>query len=167
MDLVDEHDGARIGLDLLDDGLDALLEIAPVAGAGQQHAHVELENGAVGQDLRHLTVDDAFGQSLGDGRLADSRIAHQQRIVLLAAAQHLDGAPHFHFAPDERVDLAVAGLLVEVDAVGVQRLGLRRGGVLLFLLLQILLVVLLLESGHARQARDVEFLVHPGRWLGT
>src|SRR5690606_4657588 len=41
VDLVDEHDGAGELLDLLDDLLEALLEIATIARAGKQRAHVE------------------------------------------------------------------------------------------------------------------------------
>jgi hypothetical protein len=45
-------------------------------------------------------------------------------IVLLPAAQHLDGAADLGFAPDQRVDLALARLLVEVDAIGFERVAL-------------------------------------------
>jgi hypothetical protein len=45
VDLVDEHDGVRVRLDLLHDLLEALLEVAAVAGAGEQGAHVEGEDG--------------------------------------------------------------------------------------------------------------------------
>ena len=66
-------------------------------------------------------LDDLARQALGDGRLADAGIADEQRIVLLAPAQHLDGAQHLRLAADQRVDAAALGLLVEVDAVGVER----------------------------------------------
>ena len=56
----------------------------------------------------------------GDRRLADAGIADEQRVVLLAPAQHLDGAQHLGLAPDQRIDLALARLPVEVDAVGVE-----------------------------------------------
>ena len=47
VDLVDEHDRVRVLLDLLDDLLQALLEIAAIARAGEQRAHVEREHGRV------------------------------------------------------------------------------------------------------------------------
>ena len=78
-------------------------------------------------------------QALGDGGLADARVADEQRIVLLAAAQHLDRAADLGVAADQRVDLALARLLVEVDAIGLQRIALLLGllaaglGVVLFL----------------------------------
>ncbi len=58
-------------------------------------------------------------------------IADQQRVVLGAAAEDLDGALHLGHPPDQGVDLAGAGLLVEVDAVGLQRLAAGLGVLLL------------------------------------
>ena len=124
VDLVDEHDGVRVRLDLLDDLLQALLEIAAVAGAGEQRAHVEGEDGGVLEHLRHLALDDLAGEALGDGGLADAGIADQERVVLLPAAEDLDRALDLGLAADQRVDLAVLRLLVEVDAVGVERVAL-------------------------------------------
>ena len=120
VDLVDEEDRALVVLDLLHDGLQPLLEIAAIARAGQQRAHVEREDRRVAQDLGHFAVDDLARQTFGDRRLADAGIADIERVVLLAAAQHLDRALHLGLAADQRIDLAVLGLLVEVDAVGVE-----------------------------------------------
>ena len=44
VDLVDEQDRAWIVLDLLHHGLQALFEIAAIARAGEQRAHVERED---------------------------------------------------------------------------------------------------------------------------
>jgi hypothetical protein len=41
VDLVDEQDGARLFLDLGDDGLQALLEIAAILGAREQAPQIE------------------------------------------------------------------------------------------------------------------------------
>ena len=114
-------------LQLLEDLLQPLLEIAAIAGPRQQRAHVEREHGGRRQHFRHFAVDDAFGEAFGDRGLADAGFADEQRIVLLPAAQHLDGAVDLGVAPDHRVDLAVARLLVEVDAVGLERLALLLG----------------------------------------
>ena len=116
-----------MGFQLLDHLLQPLLEIAAIAGAGEQRAHVEREHGGVGEHLRHLAVDDAARQPLGDRGLADARLAHEQRVVLLPPAQHLDGAADLGLAADQRVDLALARLLVEVDAIGLERVALLLG----------------------------------------
>ena len=75
VDLVDEQDRVGVVLELLDHLLQPLLEVAAVAGAGEQRAHVEREDRRVGQHLRHLAVDDLARQALGDGGLADARVA--------------------------------------------------------------------------------------------
>ena len=124
VDLVDEHDGVRVRLDLLHDLLQALLEVAAVARAGEQRAHVEREHRRVLQHLGHLGRDDLAREALGDGGLADAGVADEQRVVLLPAAEDLDGALHLGLAADQRVDLAVLRLLVEVDAIGVERVAL-------------------------------------------
>ena len=110
-----------IVLDLLHDGLQPLLEVAAIARAGEQRAHVEREDRGILQDFRHLALDDLAGKTFGDGGLADAGIADEQRIVLLPAAQHLDRAQHLRLAADQRIDLAVARLAIEVDAIGVER----------------------------------------------
>ncbi len=57
---------------------------------------------------------DLAREALGDGRLADAGIADEQRVVLLAAAEDLDGALTSLLAADQGIDPALARLLVEV-----------------------------------------------------
>ena len=148
MDLVDEHDRAGRRLKLLDHLLEPLLEIAAIARAREQRAHVEREHGRVAQHLRHFAVDDAAREAFGDRGLADAGIADEQRIVLLAAAQHLDGAADLGVAPDQRIDLAFARLLVEVDAVGFERIA------LLLVLVAGLGVGILVDAAHRLGLRE-------------
>ena len=142
MDLVDEHDRAGIGLDLLDHLLEPFLEVAAVARAGEQRAHVEREHGRAFQHVRHLAMHDAAREPFGDRGLADAGVADEQRIILLPAAEHLDGAVDLGVAADQRIDLAVFRLLVEVDAIGVERVALFLGLVAAFG------VGLLLDAAH-------------------
>ncbi len=118
-------------LDLLHHLLEAFLEVAAIAGAGEQRAHIEGEHRRVREHLRHFAVDDLAGEALGDGGLADAGVADQQRVVLLAPAQDLDRARYLSLAADQRIDLAVAGLLVEVDAIGVESIALLLGSLAL------------------------------------
>ena len=94
--------------DFLQHGLQPLLELAAVFGAGDQRAEVERQQLLVLQALRHVAIDDAQRQALDDRRLADAGLADQHRIVLGAARQHLDGAADFLVAADDRIELAVA-----------------------------------------------------------
>src|SRR5690606_1569740 len=103
--LVDEQNRAGLRLQFLHDLLQAFLEIAAIAGAGQQAAHVERIDRGIAQHLRYFAAHDAAGQTLGDRRLAHAGIADIERIVLGAPAEDLDGALDLGFAPDQRIDL--------------------------------------------------------------
>ncbi len=128
VDLVDEDDDAAlVQRDLLEHGLEALLELAAVFRAGQQRRHVEHQHLLALERFRHLVVDDALGQALDDRRLADARLADQHRIVLGAPLQDLDRAADLVVAPDHRVELALARALGQVEAVFLQRLALALG----------------------------------------
>ena len=61
VDLVDEQDHAPAPRDLLEQALDALLQLAAVASAGQQAPHVERAHRVVGQVLGHVSGGDALG----------------------------------------------------------------------------------------------------------
>ena len=127
--LVDEEDDLALGLgDFLEDGLQALLELAAELRAGDQRAHVERDDPLVLQPLRHVAADDALRQPLDDGGLADARLADQHRVVLGAAGEHLDDAADLLVAADDRVELALARQLGQVAAVLLQRLVLRPPG---------------------------------------
>ena len=52
VNFVDEEDGVGVIFHLFDDGFQTLLEVAAIAGAGEKGAHVEREDGGVGEDFR-------------------------------------------------------------------------------------------------------------------
>ncbi len=121
--LVDEEQDAPLALlDLVEHGLEPLLELAAVLGAGEQRAHVEREDGAVLEPLGHVAAHDALRQALDDGGLAHARLADQHRVVLGPARQDADHPPDLGVAADHRVELAAPRLGDEVDAVLLQRL---------------------------------------------
>ncbi|MNV36826.1 hypothetical protein D3C71_1283190 [compost metagenome] len=123
MDLVDEQNRIGLVLQRLENALEALLKITPVLGACQQCAHVERVDRGLGQDFRHIVLGNPPGQTLGNRRLAHASFTHQQWVVLAAAAQDLDRALHLVVAPDQRIDLAVFGGLVQVLGELFQRRG--------------------------------------------
>ena len=128
VELVDEGDDLALGVgDLLEDGLQPLLELAPVLGPGHHAAEVEADEPAVAQALGHVALDDAAGQALDDGGLAHAGLADEHRVVLGAAGQDLDDAADLLVAADDRVELALAGVLGEVPAVLLERLELVLG----------------------------------------
>ena len=130
--LVDEQDDPALGvLDLLEDGLEPLLELAPELGPGDERAEIERDDPLVLEPLGHVAADDPLGEPLGDGRLADARLADEDRVVLRPARQDLDDPPDLVVAADDRVELAGARLGGQVAAVllerGVGALGVLRG----------------------------------------
>ena len=125
---VDEEDDAALGvLDLLEDGLETLLELAAELGPGDERAEVQADDALVLEGLGDVAADDALGQALRDRGLADARLADEDRVVLGAAAQYLNDTADLFVAADDRVQLAGAGLGGEVAAVLLQGLvgGLR------------------------------------------
>ena len=121
--LVDEQDdAAALGLHLGQHGLQPLLELAAVLGAGDQGAHVERQQLLVLEALGHVALDDALGEALGDGGLADAGLADQHGIVLGAPRQHLDGAADLLVAADHRIDLALGGGGGEIAGIALERI---------------------------------------------
>ena len=86
VELVDEQDDVAAGADLLEHLLEALLEVAAVAGAGDERAEVERVELLARERLGHVVGDDRLGQALDDGGLADAGLADEHRVVLGAAA---------------------------------------------------------------------------------
>ena len=84
--LVDEQDDRALGGgDLVQHRLQPLLELAAILGPGDQGTHVQRQQLALLQRFRHVALDDALGQSLDHGGLADARFADQDRVVFGAA----------------------------------------------------------------------------------
>ena len=107
--LVDEQDDVAPGADLLQDLLQALLEITAVAAAGHQGAQVEGVELLALERLGDVVGHDALGQALDDGGLADAGLADEDGVVLGAARQHLHDPLDLLLAPDDRVELARRG----------------------------------------------------------
>ena len=113
----EQNDVARGRLDLAQDRLEPVFELAAILRAGDQCAEVEGYDAAALERLGHVGLHDPQGQALGDRRLAHARLTDEHGIVLRAAREHLDHAADFGIAADHGIELALAGPLREVDAV--------------------------------------------------
>src|SRR3954470_19643205 len=83
--LVDEDDVLPLALgDLLEHGLEALLELAAELRAGDERAEVERDEALALEAFRDVAIDDALGEAFDDGSLADARLADEHGIVLRA-----------------------------------------------------------------------------------
>ncbi len=115
MHLIYEEDAVLGALQLFDDFLQALFELAAVLGAGDQRTDVQRDEALVEEHLRHLTLDDPLGERFDDGGLADAGLADEDRVVLGAAGEDLDDALDLLLAADDRVELAGARGRSKVD----------------------------------------------------
>ena len=133
--LVDEEDdlAGRV-LDLGEDGLEPLLELAAVLRAGEERTDVERPDALALQPLGDVAGDDALRESLGDRGLPHPGLADQHRVVLRPSREHLHDAADLLVAPDDRVELPGLGERGQVAAVLLERLvralGILRGDLL-------------------------------------
>ena len=122
--LVDEQDDVLRPLDLVHDGLDALLELAAVLGARHHEGEVQGDDLLLEEDLGDVAGGDFLGQALDDRRLAHARLADQDRVVLRPAAQDLDHPANLVLAAHDGVHLALLSQFGQVAAKGLQGGGL-------------------------------------------
>jgi hypothetical protein len=109
VDLVDEeHDLPRRRLDLLQDRLEPLLELAAELRPRDERPQVERDDALVLERLGHVPAHDALRDPLDDGGLADAGLADEHGVVLRAPREHLHHAPDLFVAADDRVALALA-----------------------------------------------------------
>ena len=102
--LVDEDDDVRVLGQLLHDRLEALFELTAILGARDDQRDVEREQPLVGEEMRHVAVDDLLREPFDDGGLAHARLADQDGVVLRPPAEDLLHALELDMASDERVE---------------------------------------------------------------
>ena len=118
MQLVDEQNDVAFLLGkLVEHRLQALLELAPELGASNQRAHIQRQDALVLEPFRHLTVQNALGQTFDDGGLADAGFADQHRVVLGTTLQHLHRPTYLIVPADDRVELALLRPFGQIDRV--------------------------------------------------
>jgi|GEM_PF-3570848 len=114
VDLVDEQHDVAASLDLLEDLLQSLLEVAAVTATGDQRTEVECVELLVAQRVGDVVADDLLGEPLDDRSLANSGLSDEDRVVLGSATEDLHDALELAAATDDRVELLLAGELREV-----------------------------------------------------
>src|SRR6185437_3807674 len=102
--------------DLLEYGLEPLLELAPVLRAGEQAADVERPDALPLQRLGDVAGDDPLREPLDDRGLPDAGLADQDGVVLRPAREHLDHTADLLVATDDGIELAALCRLGQVPA---------------------------------------------------
>ncbi|MNH40867.1 hypothetical protein D3C79_1022490 [compost metagenome] len=77
------------------------------------------------QQVGHLAIDDSLGQAFRNGRLADTGLTDQQRVILAATRKDLRHTLDFQLTTDQRINAPLTGLFVEVAGIGIQRIARR------------------------------------------
>ena len=117
----EKNDFAICALHLVEHAFEAFFKFAAILCARNQRTHVEREESAVLDPVRHIAIRDAQGEPFGNGGLADPGLTDQYRVVLGAPRQDLDGAADFFVAANDWIDLAVTGPLGEVGRKFLER----------------------------------------------
>ena len=117
----EEQDLPVAVLHVLEDRLQALLELASVLGARHQGAHIQGEDLLVLQALRDVPARDPLGQALHDRGLADAGLTDQDGIVLGLPGQDADDVADLRVAADDGIHLLVPRLRDELLPVLLQR----------------------------------------------
>ena len=126
--LVDEEDDLTVrSLDLLQHGLQPVLELASKLRACDKRAEIERDDSLAFEAFRNVALRDALGEAFSDRGLAHPWLADQNRVVLRPARKNLHDAANFFIAADHRVELAFLGQLGQVAAVLLEGLVFRLG----------------------------------------
>ncbi len=121
--LVDEEDDltGRV-LDLREDGLEPLLELAAVLRAREERADVECPYALALESLGHVARDDPLRKPFDDRGLPDAGLADEHRVVLRPPRENLHDAADLLVAADDRVELPRLGERRQVAPVLLERL---------------------------------------------
>ena len=139
MYLVDKEDYFRVALQLLQHRFHTFLELTAVGGTRHHRRHIEGDDTFARKSTR-LVANDTQSESLYDSRLADTRFADEDRVVLLASGEDLHHTLYLHLAPNDGVEFArlrlfgkVVSVLVECgSSTDLAPIGLRATGFAVF-----------------------------------
>src|SRR6185295_8533666 len=129
--------------------LQPVLEVAAIAGAGQERAEVEPVDLGVAEAFGSFPEGDPPRQPFDQSGLADARIADVDRVVLAPPLEDLERALDLALAADQRVDRALLRELGQLLAVGPERIA---GGLAAALVLLVPLALARRLAGRAARA---------------
>ena len=123
MQLIDEENDLALRLlNLLEHGLESVLELASVLGSSDEGPEIERHDPLVLQGLGDVPRNDALGETFHDRGLAYARLPDEDGVVLGAPRQNLNHATDLVVAADDRIELAAPGLGRQVPGVALESL---------------------------------------------
>ena len=131
-----------------DDVFHPLFKLPAVSSASHHRRNIKRHNPLATQRTGFFCLD-AQCQSFHDRRLAYTRLADKDRVVLFAAAENLYHALNLHFTTHHRIQLALFRQFGQIPTVFVQS---RCGPFLGFLLRMLRLPVAVIHIAHLLHA---------------
>ena len=120
VNLVDKENNILYFFKVCNDLFQPVFEITTEAGSSQQRPHVQRINLCIFQGFRNLPLGDSLGEPLRDRRFSHAGLADMNGIILVAAAEDLDGPLDDVLAADQWVQFTLAGLLHQFGREGGQ-----------------------------------------------
>ena len=114
MNLVDEDDDVGVLLQLFQQGAYALFKLSAILCSCHHSSHVEVHQTLVEEHWRCAVACDELCKTLDDGAFTHARLADENGVVLLTAAQYLDDALNLTLTPHHRVEFPLEGSLCQV-----------------------------------------------------
>ena len=112
--LVDEKDDVAVLFSLLHYLLDTVFKFAAVFGTGYHAGKIQRQQLFVQQPFRHFTLGNFPGQSLGNGRLADTGFTDKTGVILTAAGQDLDHPLDLFITANDRIQFSCSGVSCQI-----------------------------------------------------
>ena len=108
MHFVDEQNDIAVAPHLVEHGADALFKLAAVLCPRHHAGEIKQQDTLVDKLLRHVARGDLFGKPLGDGRLANARLADEHGVIFRPPRQNAQRAGDLLFPSDDGVEPPLA-----------------------------------------------------------
>ena len=112
--LVDKYNDVRVLLQFFQECLNALLKLSAILRTCHHSSHVKVHHALSEQHWRCLSFGYHLCQTFHYGALANSRLAYEDRVVLLSSAQYLHHALHLLSPAHDGVKFTFACCLSKV-----------------------------------------------------
>ena len=116
MNLVDEEDVILGFLQLSNNLLHAVLKLTAILGSCYQTCQVKRPNLLTAQNVRNVAGCNKLSQALNNSSLANTRIAQDKWVILLATCKNLHDTLNLAVATNDRVKLFICGKLSKIAA---------------------------------------------------
>ena len=115
MELINEKNNSRIIHRLINHLPETRLKFTAIDSAGNEHAHIKSVDFFVQKNIRYVSLNNFFGQTLHDGSFTYAGISQKKRVVFGASANNLDYPLNFLVTANHRVDIFLSFRIGEMS----------------------------------------------------